>query len=74
MSVLDSEDEIEEVGREMVEVAKVQYVLFTNYSLKNNSAYSEVAQRIYLIMYLSFKISVYFYYFLKTAWWDFSSP
>lgn len=34
MSVLDSEDEIEEVGREIVEVAKVQYVLFTNYSLK----------------------------------------
>lgn len=34
MSVLDSEDEIEDISREMVEVAKVQYVLF---EIKNNS-------------------------------------
>lgn len=27
MSVLDSEDEIEEIGREIIEVAKVQYVI-----------------------------------------------
>lgn len=39
MSVLDSEDEIEEITKEIVEVAKVQYVICMPYSFLLQIAY-----------------------------------